>query len=110
MKRYTKERVEAIKELFAFMDDFSADVDMHNMVNGEVIKIDGATLFAGIQSGLACAAAIIESKTLPSTAAIQGLTLSSVKNASQLFIARKEREWDAMAAECARHEGSDDGE
>ncbi len=107
MKRDTQKRVDAIKEIFAFMDDFGADVDMHNMVNGEVIKIDGATLFAGIQSGLACAAAIIESKTLPSTAAIQGLMLSSIKNASHLFLRRKEREWDAMAADCA---GQEDGE
>lgn len=103
----TKTISERNSKLFAQLEKFGADVELHDLVSGECVKPDAASMFAGMQAGLVMASGLAEIKK-PTEQDIFAVMFSGIKTAATLFIRRKEHEWDKMAEECAKEaEGSD---
>lgn len=96
----TKKAKERIKDTFALLDCVGADVAIVNADTGETIKLDSTALFAGLQAGLALAAAIIEEPKLTEQRQMAAVT-GSIKQAGAIYLRRKDSKHDEVAARVA---------
>lgn len=96
----TEKACTKLEEMFTHVDSFGADVSLQNGITGEVIKVDSASLFAGMQAGLIMATSIIEQRK-PDEAYYDRALITGIETASKLFVRRIERKWDEKAAAIA---------
>lgn len=89
-----------LEEMFAHVDHFGADVALENAITGEVVKVDSAALFAGMQAGLIMASSIIEQRKTDEAYYDRAL-IAGINTASKQYVRRTERKWDEKAAEIA---------
>lgn len=100
MMTNTKKAKERITDAFALLDCVGADVAIVNADTGETIKLDSTALFAGLQAGLVLAAAIIEEPKLTEQRQMAAVT-GSIKQASAIYLRRKDSKHDEVAARVA---------